>query len=580
MSASTRRLRAGSLALAAVASGVLAAGLPTPAGAATLAEQRVEIPISSTSPQADVASSVVRLRVPLVPGAAMTTERCKWIAYERWRSVDGPVQATSADAVIVLFPGVLEGAAAFDQVARNTVRASAARGKHIEVWGIDRRANCMEDKTGLELAERTNNPDDAIDYYYKNKVIDGKRFPGWNQGNRVLADIGVQQTVEDYYSVLISELPSQPWREKHVICGGHSLGGPLTEIFGSWDFDGNKATTQDAGYRQCAGFVGLDTTLNGGVASPQSVPGNRDLLGQLTGGLLDQFGNIGVTALKQGLAPRHVDLLGISPQTMMFLELIALGADLEPDAEVTATVQNAPHTKSIDDFLKIGASYDLATYLAGSESLRNFRWTRMALLGQILDDNAGVFGIVRSSFGYPTGVPLRRNRLPEQVALIPGLGQLVTPDRLMLPQKTTPRKLQSWANYDQIGVNGVGLGITTPALEVADASQVARSIHEGPLNLTEDWFPIRLIIEQGLLASGDRTGSLAYSMHGSTMTKKPRVSVIAGNSVLTPRKVDPQVFAPGYQHLDVLMAAERQNNGQPEITSQTIANLVDQAVTG
>ncbi len=576
MSVSTRCLRVGSLAVVAAS---LAGGLPSSASAATLAQSRVEIPITSTSPQTNVVSSVVRLKVPMVPGAATTTERCKWIAYERWRSADGPSQSTSADAVVVLFPGVLEGAAAFDQVARNTVRASASRGKHIEVWGIDRRANCMEDKTGLELAAQTNNPDDAIDYYYKNKVIDGKRFAGWNQGNRVLADIGIQQTMEDYYSVLISELPSQPWREKHVICGGHSLGGPLTEIFGSWDFDGDKATTEDAGYRQCAGFVGLDTTLNGGVASPQSVPGNRDLLGQLTGGLLDQFGNIGVAALKNNLAPRHVDLLGISPQTMMFLELIATGADLEPDAEVTATVQNAPHTRSIDDFLKIGASYDLGAYLAGSESLRNFRWTRMALLGQILDDNAGVFGIVRSSFGYPTGVPLRRNRLPEQVALIPGLGQLITKDRLMLPQKTYPRQLQSWVNYDQMGVNGVGLGITNPSLEVADAAQVARSIHEGPLNLTEDWFPIRLIIEQGLLVSGDRTGSLAFSMHGSTMTKKPRVSVIAANSVLTPRKVDPQVFAPGYQHLDVLMAAEKQNNGRPEITSTTIANLIDTAVS-
>ena len=150
----------------------------------------------------------------------------------------------------------------------------------------------------------------------------------------------------------------------------------------------------------------------------------------------------------------------------------------------------------------------------------------------------------------------------------------------MLPQKLSPRPLQGWANYDQLGTGptAIGAGVTDPSLEVADATQVARSIHEGPLNLTEDWFPIRLIIEQGLMAGGDRTGSLRFAMHGSTMPTKPRVAVIAGDSVLTPKKVDPQVLAPGYQHLDVLIAAERQNNGQPEIASRTLADLIDTAV--
>ena len=54
-----------------------------------------------------------------------------------------------------------------------------------------------------------------------------------------------------------------------MICGGHSLGGPLTAAFASWDFDGDPATRRDAGYKQCAGLVGLDTTLalGGGVGA-------------------------------------------------------------------------------------------------------------------------------------------------------------------------------------------------------------------------------------------------------------------------------------------------------------------------
>ena len=67
--------------------------------------------------------------------------------------------------------------------------------------------------------------------------------------------------MEDWYEVLRTGIPGQPRRARKVICGGHSLGGPLTAAFASWDFDGDPATRSDAGYKQCAGLVGLDTTL-------------------------------------------------------------------------------------------------------------------------------------------------------------------------------------------------------------------------------------------------------------------------------------------------------------------------------
>ena len=52
--------------------------------------------------------------------------------------------------ILVAQPGILEGAGAFDSVARNTVAAAAKNGKHIEFWALDRRSNCLEDHTGVQ----------------------------------------------------------------------------------------------------------------------------------------------------------------------------------------------------------------------------------------------------------------------------------------------------------------------------------------------------------------------------------------------------------------------------------------------
>ncbi len=574
------RLVAGVLTLTA------AALMPSAAGAVTIADDRVEIPITSSSPQRDVVASVVRLHVPMLPSAAPHPAACDWIAYQRWRLASGPTDPTQADAVAVLQPGVIEGATAFDVVARNTIRAAARRGREIEVWGIDRRANCLEDTTGVDAVDAVTDPSKvdpnvALDYYYRGASINGRTFAGFAPNDRVLADIGLQQTMEDYHSVLLSELPSQPWRERHVICGGHSLGGPLTEIYASWDFDGKLATTEDAGYRQCAGYIGLDTFLAGGSTGVGKIPNQKTLLGALSGGTLTSATALSVDALKAGLVPRSVNLLGISPETMTLLELLAVGADKLPNVEATSVVRSLPRSKAMDDFLKLSGSGELGAWLTGSTSLRDYRYTYRALLGQILDDNGAVYGLVRSSFGYFDGSALRRNRLADQLAPLPGLNALITQGRLMLPQKVSNPALTTWRDYDELGGDApVGAGVTDPGEEVTDADDLTRLVHEGPLNLTEHYFPIRLILEQGLLSNGSRAGSLRGSIHAKGILSRPRVSVIAKNSILIPGPVDPQVFAPGYQHLDVLTAAERQNNGQPEIASQTFANLIDQALAG
>src|SRR6185436_1318509 len=64
------------------------------------------------------------------------------------------------------------------------------------------------------------------------------------------------------YVVIRRGIPDRDVRREKVFCGGHSLGGPLTAAFADWDFDGDPQTKADAGYKQCAGFFGLDTSLD------------------------------------------------------------------------------------------------------------------------------------------------------------------------------------------------------------------------------------------------------------------------------------------------------------------------------
>jgi len=57
------------------------------------------------------------------------------------------------DAILVLVPGFISGAAFFSRLAEILVRrAKTENSLVLEVWAVDRRANQLEDTVGLELA--------------------------------------------------------------------------------------------------------------------------------------------------------------------------------------------------------------------------------------------------------------------------------------------------------------------------------------------------------------------------------------------------------------------------------------------
>jgi hypothetical protein len=540
-------------------------------GAAAAAE-RTETPVKSLASDAKlVRESYVRLHDPLPEGTAPHPEACDWIAYSRWRNAKGPKKATKAHSVIVLMPGFLGGATTFDMVARNAIRTAAARKRNIEVWGLDRRANCLEDLHGVHAAARAKSIQPAFDYYYGGKEVEGRRFPGFtsNEDGKVVSDFGLERTVRDWYSVITREYPGQAKRAQRMICGGHSLGGPLTAAFASWDFDGDPKTTEDAGYNQCAGLVGFDTTV--------------ELDG--SGGGAAGGGAASDLVTRSGGAP-FVNAPPLTPGTIQLTTIAGVGAYYTPDAETDFNKQ-IPNTPEYEITLRALYSRDAVNFATGNPSPRDFRLTSATVFGSIFDDNSAGLSFLRASLGFVTGGPLVDKNFP-------------APDpTLALTASTEP--LYTWQDYTQVGKDGAPVALnsrgepyTNRDSEATSIHDMARNFFDGPTNFVEQYFPTRLLTDVVAAEGGDRSGSFAGLKHdGPAM--KPILLIQAGDSddndgadsgpAFTGAKpndkpLSREIIIPGYNHLDVTSAARQQTDGHTEISSAKLALFAMKAVPG
>lgn len=115
--------------------------------------------------------------------------------------------------------------------------------------------------------------------------------------------------------------------------------------------------------------------------------------------------------------------------------------------------------------------------------------------------------------------------------------------------------------------------LTTPAEEVTDLQELARGLAEHPLDLTEQYFPTKLVTD---IQQGAAPQIKGFVVHPAGLTARPIVTLLAGNGLLAGRTLPPEfnvVVAPGYEHLDVLTAAPVQNSGRPEIVSSNLARF-------
>ncbi|KUO21112.1 hypothetical protein [Streptomyces dysideae] len=550
---------------------LLTAGTLTAAAPGARADTaRTETPVAVSSPVAGVRESVVRVKAPLPDSAGPRPAACDWLSYLRYRAADGPAASADADRILVAQPGILEGAGAFDSVARNTVAAAAAQGRQIEFWALDRRSNCLEDRTGIASGDQHT----AVDYYYRGKQVDDRTFAGFAGNGKLgwMARLGIEQTVRDQYDLLTAELPDQALRKRKVLCGGHSLGGVVTGYFATADFDGNPASTADAGYNQCAGYFALDTTVSTSLADLSgSIPDDTNLPDVGLGYGVVQAG------LDSGLLPRSLSApVLLNPETMTLLAIAGVGAVQAPGAEADLP-RYLPDGLNIEATNRFLFSEDTAAFLTGSPGVKDFRLTNEAVLGALMDDNSVPLAFLQSSVGFFDGGPIADKNFPvanggqEQPGLF-GTEYKAIPDRPRGP-------LYSWRNYDRVGDaddpgyrSADGTPFTDAGKEVTDIQELARSLAEQPLDFTEQYFPTKLVTDLEL-ATSPQVKRLV--VHPDGLTANPTLTVLAGDGLLAgrvPSDLHP-VVADGYQHLDVLTAAPVQNDGRPEPVATNLARF-------
>ena len=446
-------------------------------------------------------------------------------------------------------------------MARNAVRSAARRGEYMELWALDRRANCLEDHTGINAAAHARDASVAYDYYWHGKPAGGRRFAGFRSPSEAsfLREFGLERTVRDWYTVLVRELPSRRLRARKVICGGHSLGGPLTAAFAGWDFDGNPATTADAGYNQCAGLVGLDTTVD------------------IDGSSGEPAGAAIISGYAAGAAP-FIDVPPLTPETIEVPSVFGVGAFFRPQR--TDLLRKLPHSTNIDFSQRLLFSRNAANFVTGRPSIRDFTLTNEVSLAGIFDDNSAGLFFLRASLGFASGGPIVDKDFPT-----PSDGTFAIPS-----EQRTP--LYSWRHYDRMGgripLNRDGEPFTSRESEVSNVTQFARTLFEAPADFTEQYFPTRILVDVEAADSGDRSGSLENLRYdGPAM--RPLLLIQAGDSesnlggddgppvrgqAPNGRRFSRELILPGYNHLDVATAARAQNDGRPEPSSTALADFV------
>lgn len=539
------------------------------AGSVSAKRGYTEEPYDSLASSAKkVKVSAVRVEKPL-PDRLGAPRACDFIESIRWRHRKGPNKPRKADFVVIAIPGFLGGAGSFDQLARNTVLEAKRDGKLAEFVALDRRANCLEDDHGIHAAAAAGDPQLAYDYYWGGEEVDGKTFGGFETAltANFVGAFGLERTVRDWNTVVKHLMPGRKRRTKRLLCGGHSLGGPLTAAYSSWDFDGDPSTKKDAGFKQCAGLFGLDTTLELAGGGGSQGASSLGLIGSL---------------IEASPAP-FLDVTPLTPETIQLTAAFGVGAFFRPDGQ--ELIENLPNSVNIVGANRLLFSRDAAQAAGAPPAIQDFDLTNQTVLGGVFDDNsANALSFIRASIGAPApGPPLVDKNFP-----IPSDGTFVLPDDPAAGQ-------YAWDDYDRVGkngrplpLNGGGDPFTSRESEVSDIDDFARTFFEGPSNFIEQYFPTRIIID----VAAAETGAFEQLAHDGP-SKRSVLLIQAGDSDANSaadegppiegeapngKPLSGEVILPGYNHLDVLSAARKQNDGRVEPASATLADWARKVV--
>jgi hypothetical protein len=280
-----------------------------------------------------------------------------------------------------------------------------------------------------------------------------------------------------------------------------------------------------------------------------------------------------------------VDTPPIVPETIELPGVFGVGSFYDPSG--TDLLKELPRTQNIDLAQRFLFSRDAVNFATGTPSIRDFTTTNQVTLAGVFDDNSAPLFFLRASLGFLTGGDLTDKNFPSK-----------NPD-LALPADTKA-PLYGWQNYDEVGAGGAAIPLndegrpyTTRDGEASDVTQLARTMFEPPANFIEQYFPTQLLKDLQNAGKGDRSGDLSHIRYDGP-AQRPAVVVRAGDSQSndapdtgpafrgTPpnkKKRSRLLTVPGYNHLDVLTAARRQNDGRPEPTAKALADFAISVVS-
>ena len=537
---------------------------------------------------------------------------CDEIHFLRFRLADGStldpgdhsrVNPDATDAMLVMIPGGMEGANGFEYLARQLIYIAKTQDDlDFEVWAVERRNNRLEDLTALNYIEESLNAgqmtvEEAVDtfvgYYYEGQPLSGRTFAGWyvNEDLPFLSDFGLKLDTEDVFKVIQTLVPDPEVRREKVLVGGHSMGGIMTSMFAGWDLDGDPATTDDAGYNNCAGLFGLDTSLEpggynaGGLynALPGTVPGQEFTESDYIAAV-EAMRN-GDTAVILNSPPL------LSAESNGLLEAIALAAYYDPDVEATH-LNDIPWSDDMKLLLGIMHSQDMWTFMLGIPEIRDFRYTNEAMFGNVFDDSFAPVSMIQNSMGFLQGGPVVEKDFPAwPLGGLSGLAGMLGEGPYFIANDAGPSyfelgtgPLYSWVNFDEIGdaadpdyTDTTGeTTYTTMENEVADIRDVARVAHRGPTNLVEWYFSMRLLADfRGADTSFGPDYGLNF-LYGDEVLELPQVLFIAGQGthVEDEDATGLKYVLEGYNHMDVLTASANTGARRPNGVIRPLIDFV------
>ncbi|WP_194834744.1 hypothetical protein [Nocardia sp. XZ_19_369] len=569
--------------------------------------------------------SWVSLYSPLTTGFAPHPAECDWVHYLRYRHRSGPTESSDADAVVSAQAGFQGGSSTYDVKARQVVRKAAEQGKHVEFWSVERRSTCLVDRTGIEAAVAARDYHVGLDYYFHGATIDGRRYagtldwwdvPGSPHGSASwLRDLRQEQEIRDWHQIMSEAIPDPGLRGKKVFCGGHSYGGLLAGLYSAWDFtmDQASAVHDGPGYAQCAGFFADDSLV---TPDPAGM-GNTPILGSLVemvAGLVYTYnrGIPGVTGGFSSLYPYFDTGLILTPETYYLIEIIAMAAYFAPDEE-SDLLRLIPRTPNIEAAIRVFLSRTYLQVLTSTPDVWSFRYTNAALFGALLGSAGSPVSILGSGMGSYEGCPVADKDFPvanqladlhlpgieelrkiPQLAEIPDLGTLIS--HLVAPgarrvAPVDPSVLCRWRDYDEEPLPTVdGTPYTSKAEQIVDLRDAARLWFEGPGNYVEMYLPYirgpgntfmanmkwweyaaaphrQEVYRRPMLTTLGTVGEITDGIH----LLNPLVALFPVSGPLVPANT---VYAPGRHHFDVVLAAEQQNDGRPEIGSQAMTDWI------